>query len=61
MGELDDFSWGREHAKENRFLGNFEKFYVKVVTLYYDWVNRLGWRLCSAVSQAATELDEELL
>lgn len=36
LSELDDFSWGWEHAKENRFLGNFEKFYVKVVTLYYD-------------------------
>jgi hypothetical protein len=36
LSELDDLSGGREHAKENRFLGNFEKFYVKEIPLYYD-------------------------
>lgn len=36
LGELDDLSGGWEHAKENRFLGYFEKFDVKVVTLYND-------------------------
>jgi hypothetical protein len=36
LGELDDLSGGREHAKENRFLGNLEEFYVEEVTLYND-------------------------
>jgi len=36
LGQLYDLRGGRKHAEENRFLGNFEKFYVKEFTLYYD-------------------------
>ena len=35
LGQLHNLRGGREHAKENCFLGNFEKFYVEEVTLYY--------------------------
>ena len=36
LRQLQNLRGGRKHAKENRFLGNFEKFYVEEVTLYYD-------------------------
>ena len=36
LGQLHNLSGGWEHAKENSFLGNFEKFYVEEVTLYND-------------------------
>lgn len=61
LGQLDDFVRGREHPKENCFLGHLEELYVKKVTLDNDWVDRLGRWLCVVVGQTAAEFDKELL